>query len=152
MIPALFRIPLFVQLFYAAMVIVWQLAGASLTAMGQPAPGPTASLSIAGQAVVVAILFVATLRKSPPVFTLLSLGSAFAAGSSIHHSITADPTLWSSETTRYLSIGINAVGVFAAILVFVAFGRWVRARVGKRSAKSDADQESDSTNPHRHEL
>lgn len=132
MIPDRMRVALYVQFFYAALVIVWQVVGVALIWSGRPALGPTASLSLALQALVLAVLYAVALRRSPLLFVGLCAFSAIAAGASIWNSLTLDPGLWASEASRYLSIVVNSVGVAGLFVSVVAYLRW-RAEPGDRS-------------------
>lgn len=129
MIPAQLKSALFAQIFYVGLVISWQLVGVALEMTGRPAQGPTTSLSLAGQAVVLAILYVVALRRSPALFAAMSLVAGIVIWLHIQNALTADPTLWSSEAARYLSIAINSVGMAAAALAVVGYVRWRRAGV-----------------------
>lgn len=139
MIPEQLRLALYAQILYAALAIAWQLIGVAQVAMGRPALGPTASLALAGQAVVAAVLYVIALRRSPLLFLLLTVASAFAASVSIGHTLTADPALWPSDGNRYLSIVVNLVGIVGLCLAVIGYARWRRDRDIAENSNPDTD-------------
>lgn len=128
MIPAPLKPALFVQLFYVGLVITWQLIGVALKMLGGRALGPTASLALAGQALVVAVLFVVALRRSPALFAAMSVCAAIAIGINIAGALSDDSALWPSDAARYLSVSVNSVGIVGTILAVVGFARWRGAR------------------------
>jgi hypothetical protein len=133
MIPDAFRPALYAQLLYAALAIAWQLVGVALISSGRPPLGPTASLAVAFQGAIVAGLYVLALRRSPPLFVVLSVVSAAAAGATIATAFTADPTLWPSDARRYLGVAVNGVGLVALVLAIRGYVRWRRTEPAQRN-------------------
>ena len=116
------------QLFYAALVILWQISGKVLVALELPSPGASPSLTIAGIAFLVAGAMVLTANRVPVIFALLALLSGYAAASTIQNAFVADPSLWSSDLARYAGVAINVVGVAAAVFSLTALTVRFRGR------------------------
>ncbi|MEO1935103.1 MAG: hypothetical protein ABGX04_10015 [Myxococcales bacterium] len=116
------------QLFYAALVILWQISGKVLVALELPSPGPSPSLTIAGIAFLVAGAMVLTANRVPVIFALLALLSGYAAASTIQNAFVADPSLWPSDLARYAGVAINLVGVAATAFSMTALAVRFRGR------------------------
>jgi len=108
------------QLFYAMLVMLWQVSGKLLVGLGLPSPGPSPSLTIAGIAFLVAGSMVLTVNRVPVIFALLVLLSGYAAASTIQNAFVADPSLWPFNLARYAGVAINVVGVAAGAFSLTA--------------------------------
>ena len=108
------------QLLYAALVILWQVSGKMLAAMGLPSPGPSPSLVVAGIAFLVAGAMVLAASRMPLVYGFLAMLCAYAAATTIQNAFVADPSLWPSDLARYAGVAINVVGLAAAIYSLTA--------------------------------
>lgn len=124
MVPDPLRPAFVVQLLYAALVILWQLVGVALMATGRPPLGPTTSLAVAAQVFIIAVVYVIAIQRAPLVFLGISIFAAVAAATAIANALTGDPSLWASDTRRYLSVLVNSVGLVGMILAVVGFARW----------------------------
>jgi hypothetical protein len=131
MFPDALRPALYAQLSYAALAIAWQLIGVALISSGRPPLGPTASLAVAFQGAVVAVLYVLALQRSPLLFVILSVGSAAAAAATIATAFTADPSLWPSDAHRYFGVAVNSVGLLALVLAIRGYLRWRRTQAAQ---------------------
>ena len=124
-IPHPLKPALYLQLLYTGLVVVWQLVGLVLLSMGQLALGPTASLSVAVQALAIAAFCIWALRGSfPLLFVLACVGPATAGGATIVRAFTAAPELWPSDEIRYLGVAVNVVGVTTLPTALVQYFRW----------------------------
>jgi hypothetical protein len=124
MIPDALRPALYVQLSYATLVVAWQGIGLALLSSGRPALGPTASMSVAVQASIMAVLLVFSARRLPLVFVLLSVVSGLAALSAIANAFTADPSLWHSDLRRYAGVALNSMGLIGFAMAVLGYLRW----------------------------
>ena len=116
-----------VQVVYGVLVVAWQVVGLLLIANDRQPLGPTASASAAAIAAAATVACVLLARWLPSVYVLVSFGLAYVASTTILNAFTADPSNWPSDTSRYLGVAVNAVGVLAAALAISGFIR-IRAR------------------------
>lgn len=115
---------LFVQVAWAVLSAVWNIAGVMLIARGLRAPGPTAT--VAGGVILLAIAaaFVALVSRWPLGYVVLSAATGLIALSAVVNAFVQDPALWPSEFWRYAGAVLNGAGFVAAVVAVLAYFRW----------------------------
>ena len=115
---------LVVQVTWAILAAVWNVAGVALIARGLRAPGPTASAGAAVLLLAVAVAFVLSIARWPVAYALLSAGAGLMALAAVVNAFVQDPALWPSEFWRYAGVLLNGAGVVAcAAALLASFGR-----------------------------
>ena len=118
-----------VQIAWAILAALWNVAGVLLIAQGQRAIGPTASWLTAAILLVVAVLFVYLVKRWPIAYLLLTLAAGLLGLFAAVNAFTQDPALWPSEFWRYAGAVLNGVGFIAAVFAILAFFRWRASRL-----------------------
>lgn len=105
---------LWVQIAWALLSALWNVAGVTLLAWGQPALGPTASLGGAVILIGVAAALWHAIERWPLVYALLTAAAGLLALSAVVNALTGDRALWSSEFWRLAGAALNSAGFVAA--------------------------------------
>lgn len=113
-----------VQVAWAILSAIWNVAGVWMIAQGQRAPGPTASVAGAAVLLALALGWVAAVRRWPLGYLLLSIVAVVASLGAVVNAFTGDPALWPSEFWRYAGIVLNSVGFLACAFAIAAYFRW----------------------------
>jgi hypothetical protein len=113
-----------VQVAWAVLSAIWNIAGVMLPARGRPAPGPTAT--VAGGVILLAIAaaFVALGARWPLGYVVLSVATGLVALAAVVNAFVQDPALWPSEFWRYAGAILNGAGFVAAVAALLAYFRW----------------------------
>lgn len=93
----------------------WNAYGAAQIANGLPAPGPTATYAGAGLALMLSVLFLVTVGRWPLIYRILAGIAAAVAAVTIWNAFILDPSNWPSALWRWSGVGLNAVGLGAAV-------------------------------------
>lgn len=112
-----------IQVAWAILAAIWNVAGVALIAQGLRAPGPTASIIGAFVMLVLAVAFVTTIHRWPLVYLLASVIGGLAAVAAVVNAFTADTALWPSEFWRYAGIALNGAGFLAAVFAVASTAR-----------------------------
>jgi len=117
-----------VQIAWAILAALWNVAGVLLIAQGRRAIGPTASWLTAAILLVLAVLFPYLVKRWPIAYLLLTAAAGLLGLFAAVNAFTADPALWPSEFWRYAGAVINGAGFIAAVIAVLAFFRWRASR------------------------
>jgi hypothetical protein len=113
-----------VQVAWAVLSAIWNIAGVMLLARGLRAPGPTAT--VAGGVILLAIAaaFVVLVTRWPLGYVLLSAATGLIGLGAVVNAFVQDPALWPSEFWRYAGAILNGAGFVAAVAALLAYFRW----------------------------
>lgn len=116
------------QFNYLLLCIAWNVAGLILLANGEPALGPTASIS----AILILIGFAVALGlgvwRLPYLYLLASALLMFIASSAVIPAYTKDPSLWPSDYWRYGGALLNGLGALVCARGLLGFWQWYKVR------------------------
>jgi len=115
-----------VQVAWAILAAIWNVAGVYLIVHGQHAIGPTASIAGAVVLLAFAVGFVITVSRWPIVYLLLTIATGLLAALAVVNAFSADPALWPSEFWRYAGAVLNGIGFGGCAAAVVAYFRWRR--------------------------
>lgn len=124
-----------VQVAWAILSAIWNIAGVVLIAQGLRAPGPTASITVAIVLLALAVAFAVTVRRWSVVYLLVSIVGGLAAIAAVVKGFTADPALWPSEFWRYAGVVLNGVGSVASVLAIAAVVRLKCTEMSRQKIK-----------------
>ena len=116
------------QIAWAILSAIWNVAGVWLMAQGQPAPGPTASIGGAAILLALAAAFVVTVSRWPVVYLLLSIAAGLLGLGAVINAFSADPAMWPSQFWRYAGLMLNGAGAIASAWTVATFFRWRSGR------------------------
>jgi hypothetical protein len=117
-----------VQVVWAILAAIWNVAGVWLVAQGQRAPGPTATIGGAVVLLALAAAFVVTVSRWPIVHLLLSIAAALIGLFAVVNAFSADAALWPSDFWRYAGAALNGAGFLASAFAVAAYFRWKSTR------------------------
>lgn len=117
------------QVSWAILSSIWNIAGVLLISQGLRAPGPTASWLAALVLLVIAAVLMWAVKRSAFLYLLLSLLMGVGAFYSVMIALTADPSLWPSPFWHWVGAVLNSAGTLGAIAAAVYFLRWKAKQV-----------------------
>jgi len=115
-----------VQIIWALLASVWNVAGVMLIANGQRAPGPTATITGAVVLAGFALLFPLAVRRWPVLYLILSVLTGLICVMAVVNAFVQDPALWPSEFWRYAGAVLNGAGGIAAVVAVFGYVSWKR--------------------------
>lgn len=115
---------LVVQVAWALLAALWNVAGVYLIAQGQRPLGPTATLIGAGLAAAIGAGLVLSITRVPLVYVVVSGVAGLVALITAVGAFTQDQALWPSEFWRYAGAVLNGVGFLSAAAGCLAYFRW----------------------------
>ena len=93
----------------------WNVAGVILIEKTGTGIGPTASLTVAGILMVIAVLLYLAARFNGLIFSLLSVLCAVAAVPAVYQAFTGEASLWPTAFWRWAGAALNLFGFVAGL-------------------------------------
>ena len=115
MIDQRLKAPLICIVVWIAGCVFWNVAGVILIEKTGTGIGPTASLTVAGILVVIAVLLYLAARFNGLIFSLLSVLCAVAAFAAVYQAFTGDASLWPTAFWRWAGAALNLFGFVAGL-------------------------------------
>ena len=116
---------LLMQLLWGILVASLNFRGLALIGQHQAPLGPDSSMNAALLALGLIVALMVSVRRSPLVYAIASLATLAFAGWTAFNDLTADPSVWASESWRMTSVALNGIGVLGSALGLVNVGlRW----------------------------
>lgn len=109
------------------LAVAWNLAGVLLIEQGLRAPGPTASLGVAGFLLALGLGMILGARRLPLLYLVVSGLAGAGALAAIVQAFQLDPALWPSTSWRYAGILLNSLGALGAAWGIGVWFRWRRS-------------------------
>jgi len=116
MIDKRLKAPLICIVVWIAGCVFWNVAGFILIEKTGTGIGPTASLTVAGILMVIAVLlYLAARFNGLIIFSLLSVLCAVAAFAAVYQAFTGDASLWPTAFWRWAGAALNLFGFVAGL-------------------------------------
>ena len=116
MIDQRLKAPLICIVVWIAGCVFWNVAGVVLIEQTGTGIGPTASLTVAGILMVIAVLlYLAARFNGLIIFSLLSVLCAVSAFVAVYQAFTGDASLWPTAFWRWAGAALNLFGFVAGL-------------------------------------
>lgn len=112
------------QIIWAVLASIWNIAGVILVSQGQQPLGPTATLTGAAVLAVAAVVLYWSVGKAPYVYVLLSALAGIMAALTVYGAITGEPSQWPAPFWRIAGAVLNVAGVIGAAAGIIGFFKW----------------------------
>ncbi|GAA6151206.1 hypothetical protein [Pseudoteredinibacter isoporae] len=112
------------QFNYLMLCIVWNIAGLILLSNGEPALGPTASVSAIAVLLGFACAIALGVWRWPYLYMFATAILMFLASSAVIPAYTQDPSLWPSDYWRYGGALLNGLGALVCARGLLGFWQW----------------------------
>ena len=115
MIDQRLKAPLICIVVWIAGCVFWNVAGVILIDKTGTGIGPTASLTVAGILVVIAMLLYLAARFNGLIFSVLSVLCAVVAFAAVYQAFTGNVSLWPTAFWRWAGAALNLFGFVAGL-------------------------------------
>jgi hypothetical protein len=115
MIDQRLKVPLICIVIWIAGCVFWNVAGVILIEKTGTGIGPTASLTVAGILVVIAVLLYLATRFNGLIFAGFSTLCALLAFAAVYQAITGEASLWPTAFWRWAGAALNLFGFVAGL-------------------------------------
>jgi hypothetical protein len=115
MIDQRLKAPLICIVVWIAGCVFWNVAGVILIKKTGTGIGPTASLTVAGILVVIAMLLYLAARFNGLIFSVLSVLCAVVAFAAVYQAFTGNVSLWPTTFWRWAGAALNLFGFVAGL-------------------------------------
>lgn len=113
------------QLLWGILVASLNFRGLALIGRHQAPLTPESSMNAALFALGLIVALMVSVRRSPPVYAIISAVTLAFAGWTVFNNLMADPSLWASKGWRIAAVALNSIGVLGSTLGIVNAGlRW----------------------------